>query len=1713
MSSPLSDAPVSGEAVQLAVLHDLYRRSLFLDAFRQTASFWTLATNPRSLSADELLFATRLSVRLGGLRLSRWLFRIAHRSYPTHPWVRYLALFGFHSFHDVLRDRLAFEESPELGDGDLEVRAAWFATHATFLAQFRDFARAHECIERASALLPQDSWVLHCQSTVLAASDRWQEALNAAELCWQAGEGAPFAAHSLGAALLNLGRVEEAASRMTAAAQNTQSYELVLSAAWHQCLLAETLDSTERSRALDAASDLAARLPSLAPLADRESRAQFARMRFEIAKLRGDHQEMASCAEQARAPFYRQVLENLRKNPASPPIRLASRRPRQKHQACLPTSISTVLSVMDVPFDADAMAAEVTFGGTPYWVAAEWLQRHGFAVRFFPVTPEVAASLVKDGIAFVLGLESEDFAHAVAVIGLDEAAGTLLFHDPDAFRLGEYLSGFVGWKEAPIGPRGMAIVPQEKAALLDQLLPAHDSDAMTASLLHQKAVYEQGAVAAREVLSGLQQRLPEHPLTRLRTAVQAGEEGHSGVALALLQQLLAAYPDSSAVRSALLSVCTSIGNTALTLQVLSSIVERGSLPGTQSHQPWSYPPAAYIAGYSDLLLRSAGTRPKAQRLLRSALRRQSSNAQLWHCLGDLFWYERDDRARLLTLRFASCLALENDHYARSYCDALISAGREEQGFQWLESRVRSFAGSARAVGPWITWISALEDWGHPERALTAALEALREHRSSPVFLAFIVRFLARMGQREEAQACLKELLSAGKSAFACETATVFYRMSGDLEEALRHCADWVRESPRSIPARQALLDLTSRREGPRASLALASRWFAENPDHDAFETLYAEQMDSSAILRWRKDRLLYRRVKRNSEDGWTWRELTFRRIADYDRAGQRRQERLRPRIAALLAQCDRTAPTDTATLRAHALWQQAQGFWAEAVSGWRKSLEVEPDSYYSYRKLWDCCARLPEAEQLSLLRQLEPSLLRSPGHLSIARDLALLIAERFGATTAEGFAARWQAARPSDPEVIRAQADLLLEHGHGRSDAARALTMLQSAVLRFPYDVALHFSLVRACLEAGKFQDAEKNLRELVARHPDEIDAHIQLARALESQGNAEEARRLMESITSRSPLSTSLWEARVRILLKRNKFSEARVIIERGVQSLPDAVGWRARAISLLLECGDTDGAVEAAREGVRVFPHGAYLWFLLGSTLARAKRFDAPGEIEACFRRSLALNATLFEAADNLAILLADQRRYDEAAEIMTALLPRLADASPARGRLAWIHRAQGHKPEALDELASVLRDAPWYRWGWAVLVEWVGEDRAWQKARTLLASVPSALRSEPQFQRQRLAVLEQAGASATELDAEWNQLLRDFPEDVSLYLHRYDGLVERKLFAEAGGVLRAILPIDSNSPYVRARLVEVLVQEGKHKEAEDALLGLWFVEVERSTWPASYAWQSVQKPGRQKQVYARAKQSLKEGSCPTPQALALMADFAMLRESAGKKKLQPALQSLLPGPGAREVLSLLKLLGRCSRADVRRRLELLRRLLDFGYHRNVIRYWKKHRSILDADVDAWGCVGRSLVTLQHRREARRYLGDWRTRPGVRMWMVANYVLSHRFVGRGNFEEIRSACSDALAKLPHDHTARYLAHILADANIQLKDMDGLRAVLLKHRNLFTGALLKSEFFTKRQNYLLDRIPALVSLLDQPDQLRRACFKLRLRRLALFLPPLMPLQ
>ncbi|HWC16493.1 MAG TPA: C39 family peptidase, partial [Terriglobales bacterium] len=834
--------PVQKQVTLLDNVQRLYEANEFLTAYSETKHLWQPSTSLAEFSTDELVLAARLATRLGGRRLSRWLFYEALKREPHNPKVRYFAGFVHQRECTLLNHIRNFPTQQELDSFAQDLRVSYLASHAVLLASVRDFSSAHEYIRRAYAVGSDNAWAASCHSDVLGMEDKWHDAIKPAEDAWTQNGGAPYAAHSLGNALLHLGRIEESAERLGRSARQMQSYEVAHIACWHQSALAETLDGEARRRAALEARALAETLPALAPLADREAKWTFARTQLDIAMLIDDQQEIERWVHEVKSPFHRAVLDNLKGAKRRSRIRLSHRRTIQKHQACLPTSMVSVLSAFGADLDPDQIARQITFGGTADWAAAEWLEKNGYVVRFFIATPQVAQQLISNGIPFVLTLEWDYNAHAVAVIGMDEGTGTLLVHDPQEFRSTEYLLDSLNSMRAPLGPRAMAAVPLEKVALLDELLPSDTVELMTAAIKHQQSSQEEYSALAREIVARITEKLPLHPGTKCLQAFQARSEGRTGVALQIFQKLYSDFPGSAAVRSGLMAAYRSAGDSALLRSALRRIVEDRTIPGIEAHQTWIYPPARYICEYADQLRQSAETAHDAEKRLHSVLRRAPATAEAWHILADLLWTKHDREAALLCYRFGSCLAPSYEHYALAYCDALGNCGRKDEGLAWLEERVRAFGHSFAAIETWLSWIGALENWGYPERALNACEEALAMHSTQPELLGFVVGLLARMGDWDRAAKRLAEIPNK-ESPIYLESAMEFHRMRGELGLAMECAEQLVGQAPGSTSAKQSLLALMEARDGSVPTVELAQHWLEENPGNDYLEQLYLSTLD------------------------------------------------------------------------------------------------------------------------------------------------------------------------------------------------------------------------------------------------------------------------------------------------------------------------------------------------------------------------------------------------------------------------------------------------------------------------------------------------------------------------------------------------------------------------------------------------------------------------------------------------------------------------------------------------------------------------------------------------------------------------------------------------------------------------------------------------------------------------------------------------------
>jgi hypothetical protein len=210
------------------------------------------------------------------------------------------------------------------------------------------------------------------------------------------------------------------------------------------------------------------------------------------------------------------------------------------------------------------------------------------------------------------------------------------------------------------------------------------------------------------------------------------------------------------------------------------------------------------------------------------------------------------------------------------------------------------------------------------------------------------------------------------------------------------------------------------------------------------------------------------------------------------------------------------------------------------------------------------------------------------------------------------------------------------------------------------------------------------------------------------------------------------------------------------------------------------------------------------------------------------------------------------------------------------------------------------------------------------------------------------------------------------------------------------------------------------------------------------------------------------------------------------------------LLPDRGVCELLALQEMADSAPWATSDLRACFLRQLCDVGYHRLAVKQWKSNKAAVESSVASWAQIGRALVGLKRKPQARRFLADWRRRPGIEMWIVANYVLSFSGFRARDFRQLQSSCRDALASLQHDHCAKYLVHVEAEACSLLGEKEAFLQVWKARGDYFTGKLNEGEWFEKKREHLLTTLPTMARLLETGDshEYRRMVRTLRWKHL-----------
>lgn len=309
--------------------------------------------------------------------------------------------------------------------------------------------------------------------------------------------------------------------------------------------------------------------------------------------------------------------------------------------------------------------------------------------------------------------------------------------------------------------------------------------------------------------------------------------------------------------------------------------------------------------------------------------------------------------------------------------------------------------------------------------------------------------------------------------------------------------------------------------------------------------------------------------------------------------------------------------------------------------------------------------------------------------------------------------AAWRAIlerKPDDPEALHLLGLIL-----ARTGRAEGLGLLDRSIERAPRNPAFLNNRAQILAEAGRTDEALRDLRRAVMIEPRFHAALCHLGSLLRRLGRHEEA---LAAFRKALAIDARVPEAHVglgNVLRERGDPAGARAAYEAALNVEPGNASAHYNLGALLLEAGDAAGAEHYFRKALEREPRNPFALNNLGAALREAGR---TAEARECFEAAVALDPRNVEALNNLGLALQQEEqyaeaiaRYREAAELRPgfaeALLNwgnTLKDMGDLDGASAIYAKALANRPgfaEALVNSASVALDRgnldearAWYR-----------------------------------------------------------------------------------------------------------------------------------------------------------------------------------------------------------------------------------------------------------------------------------------------------------------------------------------------------------------------------------------------------------------------------------
>lgn len=1554
----------SPTAAELEVIQREYDAGRFLSAYRAAEGIgdpaqWT-GTPARILGG-------RLLRHVGDGPLGARQQLRAYRWDPADPEARYYFLFRVLENRGPLEAWARFRRFGLPPEDRGELHGDSCALAGRLLSLMRDFPAAEEWFRRCEAPSLARGWLASEWCDHLVRQDRYEEALEAGSEALRRMPGHWTLVVNVAHAEMLTGREESALDRLASAAREGECGYVAME--W-------SLAATEMERYGDALEALQ-RVEALSPRCGKELSGWIRRQRAFLLYRTGRHPEAAAEARAVEdAEYWTPFAERLEKpDPAWKRVTLPVPFTRQHHVTCVPATLTTISRFWNRPAEHLQVAEAICYDGTPSHSERNWAETNGWVAREFTVTLGAARDLLDRGLPFCLTTVHPANAHEQAVIGYDEWRRSLLIRDPWFRNRYDIEVGAFLKSQAASGPRGMAMVPADRGALLDGVeLP----DAELYDLLHacSRALDTHDRGAAVAAVEALEAKAPGHRLARQGRRALAAYDANTPALLGAIDHLLELFPEDANLMLGRINCLRELAPRSERLRWLAAQCSRQGSDALLWQE----------LGFE--LSTDAREHASALRCLRRARRVRGADAVGAHTWAGICWASGDFEEALELYRLAACLAEKREGFWQSYFRAAVAMGRTGGALARLEERFERLGGLSDEPTRTLAWAyHQLDRSADAAAVVTRALERRPEDGGLLLYAADDAILQHRV---EEAAAFLdraRSLVSANA------WRRVAARLAARRHDPVSALAEWraiLEAEPLAIDAHREIAGLLAQLEGRDAAKAHLAAAVGRFPHHVPLRTLRVEWLRDEPA----KDRLevVTTLVASEPEDAWARRERALILSA------------LR-RHAEAVGEAELAVRLEPSTSSGHGILGQvlaAAGERERAMECCRAALRLSVDNTFAQDELMGCCTTLEQRQ--AAVRFIGDELARQTTtgagllhFLDLARpflerDPLLKIAE-------EAHAAR--------PDLWAAWVGLVRElRAVGRLWDAREVA--QKGLARFP--LVLRLAVELAGVHRARMEPAEEiaALERVRALEPGWGWAMRELADARLNQGDVAGSMEVLEQAVRHSPDDPFNWGFLGAHRHRAGLLREAVEALSEAVRLHPGYEQAWDRLAALGPEARDPDVAVRLARELTERRPAEARSWTILARVLPTV---ETTARLEALDRAISLVPDSEWLWRQRASVLL-DAGRFDEAAACCRP--PVFGDHPPTglRAMAATVEARRGRRAEAILAMRGALDEDPSLGWGWRELAGWLFEERRLDEALVAAQHVERLSPGDPVAHGYSAAIRLEKGDKLGALE-----LLRRAHELDAGYVWAGMRLLELHLERkELPDAARTLERLRGHLP--ECRFVEGEIDIAFGSLAKPPVRPL----VERL----------LRAPGDQPDAFARVAKRLVDARM-ADQAFAWSA--GVLREGG---TLNPSAGAFLvhlwrgiPGPGAEraaEYLGLLDLLVEGSELARRAWLAHLEHLAERpGGASNAARREAREQilaraSRLRGDDLLWGCAGYALVNIGENESAVAWLSDWREHPGLQPWMFHNLICAYLALGRE--QESREAIAASLTFPVRDHT-----------------------------------------------------------------------------------------